>query len=559
MKVFTIFKKNLKTVSRNWNYFIILFICPLLLIIFAGIMLNSNDFNNFRVGVIDKDPGYDFNPQLIKNIRSYSSIADCIFGMSSDQVSACLYVAPNGDIHQIEIYLDSTSKIIEYYGRQFILQNAVQEQAATLQENSEKINSKLAIYTNSIYNARIDLLNASAELDDQEKTLRDHQKNLTIVRAQFDEIYFNLKKMQLQVNNLKQQTSANQADLQGNITLFRNKKQDINNKISLLNTFLLPRLNEQDYNYASGILVSITNDLNSMDQSLTNIEKSQSDIAALVNNYDSLMNNLDSIKGNLDKLDSDLSTAIERTGRSREKINYFISNLDTASNEISQFRQGLGKNPIQFEFKDAFSVPSDPVLILYPLLISIIITFTSLVLSNMFVLKQINQPSYLRDIISPTNDINFLGADYLINLFFVAIQAVALFLLGVYRFSVPIDSLSMFVLAVFLTSSIFIFVGMSIGYVVKSQGLSMLLTIFLVMLLLIMSDVLAPSVLSGNIIRLLIGLNPFVILNNILRNVMVLKTTIVLDSFILRLEIMLVISMLFAYISKKFSKEVVIQ
>ena len=182
--------------------------------------------------------------------------------------------------------------------------------------------------------------------------------------------------------------------------------------------------------------------------------------------------------------------------------------------------------------------------------------FTSLVLSNMFILKEVNQPSYLREVVSPAGDMNFLVADYLINLFFVAIQTAVLFLVGVQLFSLPVSEVSVFALAIFFAASIFIFTGMTIGYLVKHQSLSTLITIFLVMILMVLSDMLAPSVFSGDIVKFFIDINPFMILKKILEDSIVLGRGLrdVFLSFS-RLFTFFIVSFVIAYIAKKFSKE----
>ena len=58
MKIFTIFKKNLKTISRNWNYFLVLFICPIILILITGAMLNSSNLENVKIGIIGDNFDY---------------------------------------------------------------------------------------------------------------------------------------------------------------------------------------------------------------------------------------------------------------------------------------------------------------------------------------------------------------------------------------------------------------------------------------------------------------------------------------------------------------------
>jgi len=526
-------------------------------------MLNSNDFRNLNVGVVDQDPGYNFNLQSIRNVRSFDSLSDCLYSLTESKLSICLFVRDDGrGLHQIEIYIDNTKKIIELYGKQFVLENIVKEQAEILEQTSETIDSKMTLYSSSIAKARYELVNASRELDEQEAQLVSYQADLANMKRDFNEVYVPLKNMQPEIKSLQSDLRKNRETLLSNISYFRAKKQSIDNQISSLQSFLSGKLIPQDYNFVSSGLNSISNDLNQIDQSLSDIERTQSDnrLINIIDSLDSVIIKLDNVKVTLDKLDVGLSNSIQKTRQSGDRIDYFISKLDEANNEMDSFSKSAGGNMVTADFKKAFQTSEDPVFLAFPLLISIIITFTSLVLSNMFILNQVNKPSYFRDIISPTKDVNFIFANYLVNLFFVFVQAAVLFIIGISWFGMPFSNIGMFVIAIFFTSSIFILVGMSLGYLIKSQSVSMLVTIFFVMLMLIMSDLISPAILSGKSMQFFISLNPFVILHKILTDSLILQKPMqYILPHITRLASLLGIIILITYLSKKVSEEDAIQ
>jgi uncharacterized coiled-coil DUF342 family protein len=563
MKVTSIFSKNLKIVSRNWSYFVVLFICPILLILVSGATLNSNDFANIRIGIIDLDPGYDFNLGKIKNVKRYSSLTNCLYDLANSKTAVCMYVREQGGKHQIDVHLDNTVKRIEYYARQFVLENILQEQTYQFEKTSDEINAQLTLYSTNIGNAKQELQQVKTELEDQEAMLLRYRENLTEIRNDFNEIYYTLKQAEPTISQLKQEIGQNNENLQGNITEFRQAKQEIDFLIASLKTYLQANLDPAEYSHAETILNSITSELDEMDQILSDIERMQrlnQQLLPLLEDLDEIIEKLDDIKQTLDQLDGDLEKAIQTTRQSKERVNTFIMQLDDATTEIQEFSGSLSSNQVATSFKEAFPIDAKPVFFVFPLLVAIIITFTSLVLSNMFILKQVNQPSYFRDMITPTNDTTFLTADYLINLFFIAIQGFVLFLVGYYWFNLTFDNLGIFVIAVFLASTIFIFLGMSISYLIRNQSLSMLLTIFLLILLLILSDVLAPSVLSGNTIKFLIDLNPFVILTRVLKDTIILgKTLSQVASSIIKLGTFLIIALAIGYLSKKVCREDIVK
>ena len=358
----------------------------------------------------------------------------------------------------------------------------------------------------------------------------------------------------------KNDLNKNNLALQGNISEFRAKKQNIRNQINSLKTFLSTRLNSGDYSYASSVLDSISSDLDSIDANLRNIENAQANtqkIIEVLDKIDQIIANLEKIKQTLDQMDRDLTSSIQKTQRSKQKVNSFITRLNEAEREMNSISGKLGSSGnMALSFKGAFELPNDPVYRAFPLLVAIVITFSSLVLSNMFILKQINEPSYMRSMITPTRDMSFLVSDYLINLFFIAIQAIALFVIGYYWFGVPADYLFGFALIIFFSSSFFIFIGISIGYLVRNQSLSMLLTIFLVMILLILSDLIVPAIMTSTIIKFFINMNPFYVLNRLLVDMLILERGIgEIMQNILKLVFLTLFSFILAYISKKINKE----
>ncbi|MFZ5955439.1 MAG: hypothetical protein ACOYT4_03360 [Nanoarchaeota archaeon] len=566
MKILSIFNKNLKTISRNLNYFIVLFICPVILIIIAGAMLNSNNVNNIKIGLINQAPNYNFEIDELNNIFYYESLNQCLYDLRQLKTSSCIYIREDENetnAYKIDIYLDNTKNIIQLYAKQFILQKVIKEQTSIIEKASDELNSKFAFYSITISDTKSKLTEMQNELDEEENLLLTYQKNLTKIRNDFNEIYVPLKNLEPDIKNLQSELSNADQNIYSNITKIKQKNQDIHSKVILLQSFLAEKLNSSNYAYSASVLNGITTDLdqiNLMLDEIANIESNQAKISDTIDKLDDVIVKLDEVKDALEQMDKDLTISIEKIRAGKTKLSEFSGKLDDAKAEMKTMAEGINQNQLWVEFKDAFAIRNDPVFLIYPLLITMIITFTSLILSNMFILKQINQSSYFRDIITPANDINFILADYLVNLFFVSIQAGVLFLMGIFWFGLSAQSLYTPILAIFFACSIFIFIGMTMGYLIQSQNLSMLLTIFFLLLMLIMSDLLAPSVLAGPIVRILINSNPFTILEQILMNTIVINQNIYsVRSKFYTLLIMFFIAFLSSYISKKISKKNIMQ
>ncbi len=558
MAIGNIFLNNLKTVSRNWIYLIILIICPIVLISVSGIMLKSVDYKNIPVGIVNSNESYRFDSSYFSKVKIYPRLENCITDLSSSKVGICIHSYEGEEKYNADVYIDNRKRVVEYYVKQFILEKFSQERFYFFQESAENVESELALFSASLADSKTEMYNAYYELEDQERKLEGYRKNLSVIRSDFDDIYYSLKEIEPEITNLKNDLNSETNSVSGNLSLIREKKEDIQSNLYVMDNYLSTRLSATDYAYFQNVVNQGLSDLDEIETSLEAINDSYSDpdFVRAVNNLDSAIDQMDSIKLTLDSLDADLEDSIVQTRESKERINLFIQNLNEGEMQIEELTGKLGEKNVFIEFRKAFLFSDDPILVSFPLLIAIISTFTSLVLSNIFILKQTGSKSYLRETLSPTKDFSFILAGYLTNLFFIFIQIITLIVIGLYLFhGAFFDNLGLIVLAIFLAVSVFILMGMIVGYFIKTESLSILLSVFSVILFFVFSDILAPTALTGPIIKFLINLNPFVILNGILFDAILVKSDFsVISGFFVKLVILFFVFGVLVYVSRKINK-----
>ena len=543
MKLLSIINKNFKVVSRNWSYFIVLVLCPIILILASGAMLNSSDIKNLKIGIMAED-NLDFKLQTGNQIY-HNTLSTCILEVTEEHSNACIHVYKINSQNQIEVYFDNSNKRVESYVKQFIFQQISSMQSEIINRAGELVYSETSFLTSSIINAKSGLQHSYNEVDSLEKDLISYKAELSSAKKDFDSIYYPLKDLQSKLSTYQTQIAQAKKEVKD----FKEKKGRIKNSINSIR----PQLQSLGYNLLVSDLDSLLIELNSIESSLNLINNALSNYETASNDLNNAITRLDYMKSLLDKLEIGLQKNIEKTRETKTMINKFINELEQGRIRIEEFSQSVGLEEMGLVFKNAHNIEDDPMLVAFPLLIAIIISFTSIILSNLFISKQINHPSFLRDIISPTKDIYFLIANYFVTLFFVFLQILFLFLVGYFWFN--IDVLNNFIYSIplmLMVSSIFVFIGMSIGYIIKSQYLSMLISIFIIIFYFIFSDLLTPSILTGPIIRFFISINPFALLSNGLMSSIILNKSLSFSSNIFyRIEILFITSLLIYYFSKK--------
>ena len=522
-------------------------------------MLNSSDFNNIKIGVVGDIQGFDNT----FNSFSYYNLAGCIEAIKNAEIGACVYTSKGisnvdnseylseDSTNSITIYLDNSKKMLEYYARQTILQKIMSKQSSTFSQTSEEILGKINLFGNSIDQASSELDNTYSKLAEQENTLINYRNDLAEVRSEFNVVYYNIKSSQSSINNIKYEINS----FQSSFSSFNLKKENLITELYRLRNAIDSNSSLASFYYVSNSIDSIIYDLNQINSDLSTINSNMQNLLQILDNIDKAIARLDEIKIMLDRIDSDLGNAIYDTQDGKRKILAFQEKLEQSKGELNRLKSDIGSGSVlNVNFENAFSLTEDPISLTFPLMLSIIITFTSIVLSNLFILNQIHKPSYLRERITPTGDINFLLAEYLINLFFILIQIGAFMFIGALWFGIDFNIDSSLLTSIFLASSIFILIGMSLAYFISSRSISMLIAVFVVILLFICSDLLVFPSLVDPVIRTIIELNPFVILNKILFDLILLPDQYNLISFnIQKLATLFFIMAIILYISKKMS------
>jgi ABC-type transport system involved in multi-copper enzyme maturation permease subunit len=568
MKVLSVFWKNLRTVSRNPNYFLILVVCPIALIFIASLTLNSIDFSNLRIGVVDSsgtmnenERPFDLGESFAGSITFYEDLPRCIYDLTRAEVNACFFIVQEEGGRRIDVYIDNTKQIVEYYARQFLLENVLKEQNAIFERTADMLQSNITLFSTALVDAKNELKNAEKELDSQEQMIVGYQQRLAEVRKDFNSAHAALHSLESEIGLLEASISGGEELNDSSMDIFLIRKQNFETQVRNLRKLSF-------FQQPIPPVVEVNESLNDIGGTLDQIEQAivlaktlknnSGEAREMIKEYRDIMQKVDEMDKTLSNFEQDLEKSRAGIQLSKERIALFLSKVLQGEKELREvYNQIDPKNKnYKLVFKGAFSLSDDPVFLSFPLLVAMIITFSSIVLTNMFVLREVNQPSYLRDIIAPTWRITFILGDYLVNVFFIGIQIGALYLAGLYGFGYEGLAYSgIYFISLFLGASVFILLGMCISYFIRSEGISTIISLFSVLVFLVMSDVLAPVTLASPIMRFIIELNPFFVLKQILSNTLLLGQSYVENQmFLLRLIVYCGIGFVVAYFARRFSE-----
>lgn len=249
-------------------------------------------------------------------------------------------------------------------------------------------------------------------------------------------------------------------------------------------------------NYLNSILNSAETEMNILNDSLTEVNKSK------IN----LLNNLNFIETQLNQNQILISD-----------FNEDLKNISLELNEISNLSSTQLLNPIINQI-EGFDQSRTNIDYLFPTLIVFIIMFVAILLGNILIIKEKKSRAFFRNIISPSNSLIIPFGAYLTILLIIFFQITIIFVLSMFflPLSIYIYPFELFI-TLFIGISIFTFIGIIFGSLIDSEESMIVISILLIIIFLIFSNVLMPIEVIPPLFNLFIQLNPFFIISEMIK------------------------------------------
>ena len=289
--------------------------------------------------------------------------------------------------------------------------------------------------------------------------------------------------------------------------------------------------------------------LNSLDEGSKNISES-SDVLGSVNiplsSFSTLLSYLENAKSNsnntqvISKIDSSIllvkeiqssnnlsasnvksSYVLQKDGLNKINVALFgLKNLETSilQNNIKSANEIVSPVDVNVESVNTNSKNRDYLILI---LLSVIILFGSILLSSTFVMKEKKTKAYFRNFMTPTKDGMFILSTYISCLILISVQLILAIIGLKYILDMAFFVFSFELLSIlFLAVSAFIFIGMFIGYLFRSEETVIFASMIVATVFVFFSNTVLPlENISSNLFRFSF-LNPLVSLNSSLKKIL---------------------------------------
>ena len=525
MKAIPLIIANLKSFMRNWKSIVLLLIFPLILIGTIFLSFNPDGITKIPVGIVDPlnhneaDQFESFSSDFLL-ITDYGNLDSCIKDMKTYNQYCCLEII-GGDSFTIDVYYDNTREpiiweIIERIKTAVdILQAEKSKQKATeVLGTFGSLESDIGGFETQVGSAD-DVINDYIEgTDDSIQTLREAQSELDNTIQQMDEDITDISLTKSQLEYKKN-------------SLYYN----IINKLNYMDSYLNIISVDSSQEYMLNSLKTQSDDIrDEVEDYNDEAEESFGEVDTRINTYRITSQKgktyLGEMEGGVDTL-QDTKNDLYDYKFKLKNLKSDLSSMRLNLNKIGTINPDLIATPIKFltnplyvpEFKQRNGNSENflkdiikginliGLQTLFPKLLLLIVMFLSLLISTFITLGEINSPSNVR--VSIIRGISFheFFSTYFSSLFIILPSVLIVLSLGYLIFELSIPFFYVF-LSMFLLSTTFIMLGMSVSYLVEKESITMLIVTFLLMFLLFFSGYILPIERMSTLSRLIAEISP---------------------------------------------------
>ncbi|MBW2968443.1 ABC transporter permease [Candidatus Woesearchaeota archaeon] len=533
VKLFELMKKNFKLLLRSKTSSLVIFIGPLLLVLLLGLAYSQS--SGFTLSAAVFSQGYsDLSESLISkmdnqnfNVVRHETQENCVNAVKRGEAQACIVFPPSMHVEAIDgnevtFYVD--------YSQINLVWLILDVMSARVSERSEELSKELTA----------DVLDRLWFVEDRMKTGKSQGEDIKTasaeVRTVAGSMKGNVQKLDISVDFSGIDLSSAE-NATGKIHDTMNAiRGELENLTGSTNTFA-GRIDES-IAYIEGEVNSsgVQDELDDIDDSIDDIQQAvdhaseniDEDIAnasasitairAALNTVslklDAAKVKIDGVKSQRDDLIPQFEGIDTEIDTLNDKVEGMKATLDEGLERISALRVTSPDRivaPITTKIEPV-TAQKTHFNSLFPTLLVLIIMITGILLSATLVIVEKRSKAFFRNNMTPTSYAMFSLSTYLTSLTTIFIQLVLFVSISAFFFETDVlASVWLLLLIVFLVCTVFICIGMFVGFLFRTEETVNLAAITLATIFLLFSSAVIPLESLPGYIKDIAMFNPFVL------------------------------------------------
>ena len=523
VKLFILIMKDIKLMMRSKSSSLIIIFGPLIVIFLVGMAFNTSSMHDLRIATYS-DSYSKLSDSIINHLQDeqYSTfktenLEDCTDGVRLGKFHACAVFSPNMAVgaetqNSIKINVDESRMNLAH-----MIELTIQKKVSA---ETTKISEGL---TGNIVST---MFNTRDVLSEKKGLIASLSSSTSDSILKVSGIKDDLAKLDLVYNK----TDINYTHVRKS---FDAVKEEINKSAACLAAIPLddPIIEgvDESINY---LKTGVETLVSKFDNVLSTKDSSVSDLNSLKQTLQAGTDDLNTLRNTLDAL------VLGIEGVEVTDIKSIVSPVTTSVEPVTAKKTHLGY--------------------LFPTFIILIVMFISLLLAVTVTVREKLSKAFFRNFIMPTSDFLFMLGGYITNMLIIIFQLVILFVAAIYFLPEIKDIIFPMIIVLLIVSTVFILIGMFIGFVFKSEETATLGAIFTGSLMLLFSNAILPIETLPVGIRAIARFNPFVLSVDVLKRIMLFGSNFTSSFNTISLEIyMLLCFILIFFILAFVAREIV--
>jgi len=496
VKLYTLVMKDIKLLIRSKSSSLIIIFGPLLLIFLVGMAFNTSSMHDLKIATYSSEYSKLSN-SITQSLQDeqYSTIKtdileDCIDGVRLGKFHACAVFSPKMTIgnaagNTITINVDESRMNLAH-----MLEVTIQKKVSTeTTKISEGLTGNIVA---TMFNAR-DVLTEKKEL----------VKRLTSSTS--DNI--------LKVSGLK--------DDMENIDLAYNKSEV--NYTDVRQDYDAVKAKISAYPACLAAIPADDPVIEAVDESINYLKIG---VDSIVDKFDSVVTTKESSLEDLSSLKDALQTETDDLNTLRNTLTALVAGIEGV--EVTDVESIV--SPVTTNI-DSVASKKTHLGYMFPTFIILIVMFISLLLAVTVTVREKLSKAFFRNFIMPTSDFLFMVGGYLTNILIIAFQWIILFIAAIFFLPELKGLIVPMAIVLLIVSTVFILIGMFIGFIFKSEETATLGAISAGTLMLFFSNTILPIETLPVGIREIARFNPFVLSETVLKRIMLFGANFTPSSF----------------------------
>lgn len=526
--------KNFKLIIRSRTSILALILAPVIIIFLLGLAFNTTNVYNIRVTVYSSqytglaDNLLDKLSQKEFSIIKTDSSKECVELIKAGKSNICLELPPDlsiekGKTNNIIFHVDPSQTNLVWLILDII--------STEISSKTEEISLDLTnIILNRLKNTKETLIEKTALLEE----LIDANSNLTDLNSKIDKnlgtLDLSFKEEEFNISGLQTTHEETVSDIFDIEKYVKEQAQEAENDAS--------RGIEQTGNntFVKNMFINIEENLNNIEaKTYKIILLNKSKLTPISEHIFNIATGLEDVSRRLGEADSSRDKVLNYGGESAELLKIETKSLESLKNTFEELTSGIEAikiseasqivNPITTTIKPVVEERTH-LNYIFGGIVVLIIMFVSILLASTVVVMEKKSKSFLINYLAPTKDITFVLSIYFTIMLLMVMQLVVILGISAYFYKASIlAQLGPISLVLFVSTSLFVLIGMLTAYFFKAEQTITLVTISLGSIFLFLSDIILPIESMPLFFQQIVMFNPFLVSEQLLKKIMLFKVS----------------------------------